>query len=36
MADGYRISVKHDPVAKRASALEAALTAHGVHETGLC
>ena len=30
MADGYRISLKHDPVAERASALEAALTAHGV------
>src|ERR1700721_695588 len=30
MAEGYRISLKHDPVAERASALEAALTAHGV------
>src|SRR5580704_17721875 len=30
MAEGDRISLKHDTVAERESALEAALTAHGV------
>jgi nitrile hydratase subunit alpha len=34
MSDGYRISLKPNPVAERAAALEAALTAHGVLNPG--
>ena len=34
MAEGYRINLKPDPVAERAAALEAALTAHGVLKPG--
>jgi nitrile hydratase len=34
MADGYRVSLKPVPVAERAAALEAALTAHGLLKSG--